>query len=170
MPEILDLYDADMRLLDRTVVRGEEIPAGCYPMVVIIMTVHRRSGRILMTKRAPEKSRSGMWEITGGSKKAGETPEHAACRELFEETGITVQEKDLIRCGTDRGAHWFFRHFAVFAEEPETGIRLQPHETVDYRWMDADSFLRLIHEEPVLKIQYPRYKPYLDQLKEDNNG
>lgn len=141
MPEILDLYDADMRLLDRTVVRGEEIPAGCYPMVVIIMTVHRRSGRILMTKRAPEKSRSGMWEITGGSKKAGETPEHAACRELFEETGITVQEKDLIRCGTDRGAHWFFRHFAVFAEEPETGIRLQPHETVDYRWVTPAELL-----------------------------
>ena len=71
MPEILDLYDADMRPLNRTVIRGEPIPQGCYHIVVIIMTVSPRTGKILMTKRAPEKSRSGMWEITGGSKQAG---------------------------------------------------------------------------------------------------
>ncbi len=141
MPEILDLYDADMRPLNRTVIRGEPIPQGCYHIVVIIMTASPRTGKILMTKRAPEKSRSGMWEITGGSKQSGETAEHAACRELYEETGITVTEDQLIRCGTDRGAHWFFTHFAVFADEPEDGIRLQPHETVDSRWVTPAELL-----------------------------
>ena len=29
---------------------------------------------------------------------------------------------------------------------------------------DAPTFLRMIREEPVLKVQYPRYKPYLDTL------
>lgn len=141
MPEILDLYDADMRPTGKSVIRGSEIPSGCYHIVVIIMTVNRRTGRILMTKRAPEKSRSGMWEITGGSKQAGETAEHAACRELYEETGITVTEEQLIPCGTDRSVHWFFKHFAVYADEPETGIRLQPHETVDYRWVTSAELL-----------------------------
>ena len=46
----------------------------------------------------------------------------------------------------------------------------QEGETADYRWMAPEPFLRLIREEPVLKIQYPRYKPYLDRMdsgKED---
>ena len=44
-------------------------------------------------------------------------------------------------------------------------VRLQPGETVDYQWVDVLTFLRLIQEEPVLKVQYPRYKPYLDTLE-----
>ena len=48
-------------------------------------------------------------------------------------------------------------------------VRLQEGETVDYRWMTPDSFLSLISEEPILKMQYPRYKPYLDQLKGNCN-
>ena len=140
MPEILDLYDADMRPTGKTVVRGEPVPSGCYPVVVTVMTVNA-AGKILMTKRAPEKSRPNTWEITGGSKKAGETMEQAACRELYEETGITVPTDALIRCGTDRSAHWFFVHYLVYAEEPETGIRLQAGETVDYRWVTPAELL-----------------------------
>ena len=44
-------------------------------------------------------------------------------------------------------------------------IRLQEGETVDYRWTEPEAFFRLIPKEPVLQIQYPRYKPYLDQLE-----
>ena len=140
MPEILDLYDADMRPTGKTIIRGEAIPPGCYHIVVTVMTVNA-AGKILMTKRAPEKTRAGTWEITGGSKQSGETPEQAACRELFEETGITVTEDALIRCGSDRGTHWFFVHFLVYAEEPETGIRLQAGETTDYRWVTPEELL-----------------------------
>ena len=44
-------------------------------------------------------------------------------------------------------------------------VRLQEGETVDYCWVDTPTLLRMIREEPVLKIQYPRYKPYLDTLE-----
>ena len=44
---------------------------------------------------------------------------------------------------------------------------LQEGETVDYQWKGHSAFLTLIQDEPVLAIQYPRYKPYLDQLEID---
>ena len=44
-------------------------------------------------------------------------------------------------------------------------VRLQKGETSGYRWVDTPTFLRMIREEPVLKIQYPRYRPYLDTLE-----
>ena len=47
-------------------------------------------------------------------------------------------------------------------------IRFQPGETVGYQWVDVPAFLRLVPTEPVLKIQYPRYRPYLDTLEEQN--
>ena len=32
---------------------------------------------------------------------------------------------------------------------------------------DPAEFFRLIREEPVLQVQYPRYKPYLDSLEKE---
>ena len=50
----------------------------------------------------------------------------------------------------------------------EDSVLLQEGETTDYQWISPAAFLRLIREEPVLTIQYPRYKPYLDQLDPDH--
>ncbi len=45
-------------------------------------------GRILLSKRPPNKSMPGCWEFPGGKLKKSETPEEALIRELKEEIGI----------------------------------------------------------------------------------
>ena len=57
-----------------------------------------------------------------------------------------------------------YAYYAVVSCEKDA-IRLQEGETVDYRWVDLPTLLRMSLEEPVLKIQYERYKPYLDTLE-----
>ena len=51
-----------------------------------------RDGRMLVTKRHPDKSWGGQWEITGGGVRKGETPLEGARRELREETGLAVRD------------------------------------------------------------------------------
>ena len=45
-------------------------------------------GRVLLAQRPEGKSMAGLWEFPGGKIEAGETPEAALIRELYEELGI----------------------------------------------------------------------------------
>ena len=147
------------RPLGKTIIRGEEIPAGCYHIVVNIMTVNSR-GEILLTQRAPEKSSPGCWETTGGSKRCGETERQAAVRELFEETGIRQNEDDMIFCGCRRVRKWILTYYLTFADEPETGIVLQKGETSAYRWVTPEQFLHIAATGAFNGAEAPVYLNY----------
>ena len=48
-------------------------------------------GRVLLAERPAGKSMAGLWEFPGGKIEAGETPEAALIRELYEELGIETR-------------------------------------------------------------------------------
>lgn len=166
--EIWDLYDEQGQKTGETWERSRarEIPEGKYHIVSDILIRHQ-DGDFLLTLRDPDKEAyPGCLEASaGGAALAGETPEEAARREMLEETGLTANKLELI------GTTWkpqsrsvVYAYLAVVNCE-KNSVRLQRGETVGYQWADAPTFFRMIREEPVLKIQYPRYKPYLDTLK-----
>ena len=165
--ELWDLYDEQGNKTGETRKRSRagDIPAGRYHIVCDVLIRHL-DGSFLLTLRDPRKEMyPGCWEASaGGSALAGETPEEAARREMLEETGLTAEKLELI--GTVRrpeNRSVVHAYLGVVSCE-KTSVRLQKGETVDYRWMAPLPFLGLIREEPVLRIQYERYKPYLDRL------
>lgn len=166
--EIWDLYDEQGRKTGETWERSRarEIPEGKFHIVCDILIRHR-DGEFLLTRRDPDKDvYPGCLEASaGGSALAGETPEDAARREMLEETGLTADQLEFIGSTVRPHSHSVIFAYLAIVNCEKDSVELQQGETVAYQWVDTETFLRMIREEPVLKIQYPRYKPYLDTLE-----
>lgn len=67
-------------------------------LVVVAAALVDGSGRVLLQKRAPDRSMAGLWEFPGGKVDSGELPEAALVRELREELGIVAHAEDLTPC------------------------------------------------------------------------
>lgn len=65
-------------------------------MLVVAGALFDRDGRVLVQQRPAGKALAGLWEFPGGKVEPGETPEAALARELSEELGIGVAERDLV--------------------------------------------------------------------------
>ena len=165
--EIWDLYDEQGNKTGETWERSRasEIPEGRYHIVCDILIRHR-DGEFLLTRRDPNKEPyPGCLEASaGGSVLAGETPEEGARREMNEETGLETDKLEQISVTHRLGSKAFVYAWLAVVDCAKTAVRLQEGETVDYMWVDQGMFLKMMDADPVLMIQYPRYKPYLDQL------
>lgn len=146
-----DIYDKDRNLTGRTHRRGTPWHKGEYGLVVCVWVYDGR-GKLLMTRRAPEKSFAGTWENSGGAVKAGETSLQAITRELFEETGIRAEpeEFELLDTGRDRNTHYDF--YCLRKDTPLDAVVLQPGETDDARWVAFEEVHELIRTKQICKV------------------
>ena len=114
-------------------------------------------GKVLMTRRAKEKTFAGTWENSGGAAQAGETSRQAIARELFEETGIRVDPEEfrLIDSGTERNTH--YDYYTVVRDVPLEEIVLLPGETDDVKWVSFDQVAKMIKAKQICKVISRQY-------------
>ena len=77
----------------RRPVSGPGAPDGSHWLAVAAAALVRRTPHgpeVLIARRHAGAIRGGLWEFPGGKAAPGESPEEAARRELFEETGVDV--------------------------------------------------------------------------------
>ena len=100
-----------------------------------------RDGKILVLERAAG-ALVGFWGIPSGLMEHGETPEQAARRELFEESGLSVAG-DLTLVGVTTmqiyGHHTIRLLYAGAAADGEVKLS---HEHSAARWIDPDEYRR----------------------------
>ena len=161
--EYNDIYDKDRHLTGRVHLRGTPWRKGEYGLVVRVW-VYDGKGKLLLTRRAPEKSFPGTWENSGGAAKAGETSLQAVVRELAEETGIQAspEEFELIDSGRDRFTH--YDYYCLHREIPIEDVVLQPEETDDAGWFTFEQVHQLVEQEKICKVisgQFLRQEPDL---------
>ncbi len=112
------------------------------PGVVEVYVIRHNRGdwRVLVLQRAPDASRPGSWELVYGKIDAGERPEHAAVRELREETGLDVQALYNVTVNS------FYLHttqtiqmsivFAAFVGEDSAVALSEEHQR--FEWLTVD--------------------------------
>ena len=93
--EIWDLYNSKRQLLGKTMLRGEEIPAGCYHLAVHIWPVNNKGEYLIQKRAATVQWKPNIWAVTGGSAVAGEDALTAAMRELKEELGFIASKEQM---------------------------------------------------------------------------
>ena len=92
--ELWDLYNENRELLGRDHIRGEEIPEGCYHLVVHVW-IRNSKGEYLISRRSANRpSFPLLWECVGGSVLKGESSLQGALRETQEEVGLQLSPAD----------------------------------------------------------------------------
>lgn len=130
MPELWELYDGEKRPTGKTMLRGQPVPEGYWHIVVGIWTV-TADGRLLLTRRHPDKAWGLQWENTGGSVVAGEDSLHGALRELREETGLVADPEHVRLLSSEKTDRFFFDNYLYLCPEREPRLTLQPEEVVE---------------------------------------
>jgi len=149
--EYNDIYDEEGNRTGRVHRRGSAWKAGEFGLVVCVW-VHDGKGKLLLTRRAPEKSFPGTWENSGGAAKSGETSRQAIVRELFEETGIRAEESEFELLGTGKDAHTFYDFYCLRREVPLEHIVLLPGETDGVKWVDFETVHGMIRDGEICRV------------------
>lgn len=149
--EFNDIYDENRRPTGRLHRRGDRWRKGEFGLVVCVW-VYDGHGKLLLTRRAPEKSFAGTWENSGGAVKAGETSRQAIVRELFEETGIRAEEDEfeLLDSGKDNSA--FYDYYCLRRNVAIEDIVLQPGETAAAKWVTFEEVHRMIRHKQICNV------------------
>ena len=151
MMEYNDIYDKKRNLTGKVHLRGTPWKRGEYGLVVCVW-VYDGKGKLLMTRRAPQKSFPGTWENSGGAAKAGEDSLTAIVRELYEETGIKADPEDFELLESLREGNAFYDHYCLKADVPLNEIVLLEGETDDVKWVTFPEVHRMIEKKMICKI------------------
>lgn len=151
--ELWDVYDRQGRLLGRTMRRGDSfIGDECH--LCVHVWVKNSEGRFMLTKRSENKSLPGLWETTGGSVVAGEDSLSSAVREVYEETGFSIdagQGRLLFRYGGDN----FLCDVWLFPGDFDLEqARLLPGETCAIMYADEEKIRALCREDAFMPYSY----------------
>ena len=115
--------------------------------VSALVLIHTPDLKVLIMERA---DKLGYWQSVTGSIESGETPQQAAIREVFEETGLDARRYDFKDWHASNVyeiyPHWQYRYAPGVTENTEhlfgltvsecVPIQLAPNEHVRYAWVD----------------------------------
>lgn len=128
------------------------------------------------------RTQSRQWKLPGGLLDAGESFEEAACREVYEETGVNCEFESLLtfwhRHGLTFGKSDLY--FVCMLRPTSEEINIDPVEVSEAKWMGIEEFLRtqdhplilhvlnsIFHVEDYLKLEdkSARLVPHVEMME-----
>ena len=108
-------------------------------MILSTVCYIEQDGKYLMLHRTKKKKdvNHEKWIGVGGKLEAQESPEECVVREVWEETGLTLQEYQLRGIVTYVSAEWETEYMYVFTSNDFTGELIECNEG-DLQWIKKD--------------------------------
>lgn len=141
MRELRDLYDEFGNKTGLNYYKGDEIPKGYYPMVVMI-AIENSEGKFLMQKRVPEKG--GDYGVTGGHPKSGETPLEGIITEVREELGLDFSNEKFIEYDSGCDGNDCYKMYFVSKDVDLKDVRIQEDELSEVKWFSMDELKHMV--------------------------
>lgn len=163
MEECWDIYDKNRVFQNRTIRRGDTFQAGEY-YVCCEIWLQNSNGEMLVTQRHSTKKAGGLWEFVGGGVLAGETTAQAAVREVKEEIGISLEEKELSLLHVYKHRNYFMDIYLVKKDINICSIVLDRNETVDAKWVSKEELKIMIENQKVVHSVAQRFVMLSDKL------
>ena len=141
MLELRDLYDKNSNKTDKTYCKGDSIPIGYYPMVVMVV-IRNSKGEFLMQKRV--ESKGGDWGVTGGHPKSGETPIEGIITEVKEELGLDFSNVEFIEYDSGCDGKDCYKMYFVNKDIDINDITIQKDELSEVKWFSMDELRHMV--------------------------
>ena len=136
-----DLYDENSQLSGKTYFKGDKVPEGFYPMVVMI-ALQNNKGEFLMQKRVPRKG--GDWGVTGGHPKAGETPLQGIITEVLEELGLDISEEKLVVYDEGCDGKDCYKMYYLKLDIDAVNLKIQEDELSEVKWFSMEKLNEMV--------------------------
>ena len=158
-----DLYNKNSELTGLTYYKGDKVPEGYYPMVVMI-AIENSKGEFLMQKRVPRKG--GDYGVTGGHPKSGETPYEGIITEVYEELGIDISNNEIIEFASGCDGKDCFKMYYIKLDLDVEDFKIQEEELTEVRWFSFDELNEMVEEKILNQDQvdfFLKCKKYLNK-------
>ena len=119
------------------------------PPVPVAAAIIVENGRVLVTRRGPDRSMAGFWEFPGGKLEAGETPQACIVRELAEELAIEGEAGDVLAESVHAFPGGAIRLIAVAVRRLSDRLTLCEHDA--FRWATVEE----LHALPLAPADIP---------------
>ncbi|WP_236959317.1 NUDIX hydrolase [Joostella atrarenae] len=172
LDELVDILDSQGNATGKVLLKSEAHKKGLFHPTAHIW-VYTQDGKVLIQKRvADKKTFPNKWDVSvAGHISAGETPEASAIREVKEEIGLSISEKDLDRIGVHRSSvvhskdviDCEFHHiFLVELKQPIETLKIQESEVAEIKLVTINMYLEALKNYTLMKDYVPLEPEYLD--------
>lgn len=144
MREKRDLYDINGNKTDLTYFKGDKVPTGYYPMVVMIV-IQNSEGKFLMQKRVEEKG--GDYGVTGGHPKSGETPYEGIITEVKEELGIDISNNEIIEFDSGCDLKDCYKMYYTKLDLDLSKLNIQKEELSEVKWFSLEELQDMVDKK-----------------------
>lgn len=163
MAELMDLYDGNKRLLNKTINRGKGPQAGQFVLMVHGILINK-AGDLLVQKRVPSKSYwPSKWDLScSGAVMAGESSQEGLRREFKEELGLDINLSKYAPTLTAAFQGGLSDYYIVEKDVDLSDLTIEDREISEVKWLSQDQVFEYIDKDAFVPYQKSFLRALLD--------